>query len=217
MKRAVWFGLAVGGMWACTVADGRPAVDRARSDSIARAREDSINRPHPGYVVDSVLPVEEELRRFRAAVGGTTVTSLAHASASRDALVRRVVRALASNDAADLRAIALDAREFADLVYPGSPFTRPPYRQSPEVVWMQLQTSSSSGLVRLLRRVGGRPWRYVDHSCDPRPDRQGPNSIWTSCVVRMIGPRGDTIAGRLFGSIVERERRFKVMSYKNQF
>ncbi len=45
----------------CT-ADGaarsaRSAADSVRADSIARARQDSINRTLPGYVVDSIFPV----------------------------------------------------------------------------------------------------------------------------------------------------------------
>ena len=67
-----------------------------RADSIARARQDSINRASPGYVIDSVLPVEEEIRRFRAAVGGATAAELQHASASRTELVERFVRDLAT-------------------------------------------------------------------------------------------------------------------------
>src|SRR5678815_1044414 len=87
-------GLFIGALFACdtsNTAAGRVAsrTDSVRADSIARARQDSINRASPGYVIDSVLPVEEELRRFRAAVGGTTATEeLRHASLSRADLVR---------------------------------------------------------------------------------------------------------------------------------
>jgi len=66
----------------------RVATDSARADSVARERQDSLNRLQPGYVVDSILPVEEELRRFRAAVGPAT-DGLVGASTRRDALVCR--------------------------------------------------------------------------------------------------------------------------------
>src|SRR4051812_42498096 len=80
----------------------RTPADSIRDDSIARARQDSINRAQPGYVVDSVLPVEEEMRRFRDAIGGVPVTSLANGSPTRDALVRRLVLAISKQDSADL-------------------------------------------------------------------------------------------------------------------
>lgn len=193
------------------------AADSARNDSINRARQDSINRASPGYVVDSILPVEEEIRRFSAAIGGQPVTTLAGGSRSREALVGRFMNALALNGSSDLRTMQLNAREFADLVYTESPYTHPPYRQSPALVWNQIQNPSASGLTRLLRRLGKQPLRYVDNRCDPKPDRQGRNLIWTNCLVRLVSPAGDTTSHRLFGSIIQRDGRFKIVSYKNEF
>lgn len=195
----------------------RLAADSARVDSTNRARQDSINRASPGYVVDSILPVEETIRRFRAAVGGEPVIGLAASSRSREALVRRFMKALAARDSVDLRAMALNAREFADLVYPESPYTHPPYRQSPALVWIQIQNPSASGFTRLVRRLGNQPLRYVDHKCDADPDRQGSNLIWTNCFVRLRSPNEPTTSHRLFGSIIERDGNFKIVSYRNEF
>jgi hypothetical protein len=198
---------------------------RERADSLARARQDSINRTLPGYVVDSILPVEEELRRFRLAVSERgsmdgdrdPLNALTGASESREALVQRFIKALVESDSADLRAMHLSAREFADIVYPESPYTHPPYRQSPALVWNQITMPSSSGLTRLLRRVAGEPLRYVDHSCDEKPEPQGRNLIWMDCTVRTANSSGEESRRRLFGSIIEREGRFKFVSYSNAF
>ena len=192
-------------------------ADSVRQDSVARASQDSINRAQPGYVVDSVLPVEEELRRFRKAVGGTPVTALSNGSNSREALVRRIVRGVANRDSADLRALTLTAREFADLVYPSSPYTHPPYRSPPGLVWMQISQPSQTGLKRLLARQGGTAYEYVDHSCKSTPERQGPNTLWLDCQVRVIAPTRETLTQRWFGSIIERGGVYKVVSFSNQF
>ena len=192
-------------------------ADSIRQDSIARARQDSINRAQPGYVIDSALPVEEELRRFRAAVGGKPVTVLSNGSSSREELVKRVVRAVAVRDSADLRALTLTSREFADLVYPSSPYTHPPYRTAPGLVWMQISQPSETGLKRLLARRGGATFEYVDHSCQPTPEHQGRNTLWTDCQVRVIGPTHETLSQRWFGSIIERDGVYKVVSFANQF
>ena len=195
----------------------RATADSTRADSIARARQDSINRATPGYVIDSILPVEEELRRFRNEVGGQPVTRFANASPSREALVRRFMTSLARSDTGEFARMALQRREFADLVYPESPYTHPPYHQSPALVWYQIQNGSSTGLTRLLRRLGGQPLKYADYRCDPKPDRQGKNEIWTNCTLRIIGPAGDTSTHRLFGSIIQRDGLFKIVSYSNEF
>lgn len=230
LERLVLFGVIVA--TGCSPARDEPATariaqDSIRADSIARARQDSINRTLPGYVVDSILPVEEELRRFRLAVrergassesdSNDNVTALSSGSDSREALVSRFVKALAASDSSDLRAMRLTAREFADLVYPESPYTRPPYRQSPALVWNQIRNPSESGLTRLLRRLGGEPLRYVNHSCARKPERQGGNVIWTDCTVVVVDSRSETTRHRLFGSIIERDGRFKFVSYSNEF
>jgi hypothetical protein len=195
----------------------RLAADSARADSLSRAQQDSLNRTKPGYVVDSILPVEEEVRRFRMAVGGQRVTRLAGGSSSRESLVRRLMKALAADDSVELRSMELNAREFADLVYPESPYTRAPYRQSPALLWNQIRNPSASGYARLVRRLGQQPLEYLDHRCDARPDRQGRNLIWTNCFVRLMSPTGDTTKHRLFGSIIQRDRNFKIVSYRNEF
>lgn len=192
-------------------------ADSIHKDSIARARQDSIVRAQPGYVIDSVLPVEEELRRFRAAVGGTPAKVLSNGSSSREELVKRVVRDVAVRDSADLRALTLTAREFADLVYPSSPYTRPPYRTAPGLVWMQISQPGATGLKRLLARRGGTTFEYVDFSCQPTPERQGANTLWTDCQVRVLGPTRETLTQRWFGSIIERDGIYKIVSFANQF
>lgn len=197
------------------LADATP--DSARADSIARARQDAINRATPGYVIDSILPIDEEVRRFRVAIGGHPTVTFQNGSNTREALVRRFVKALVARDSADLRAMLLSPREFADLVYPESPYTHPPYRQSPALVWNQIQNPSESGLTRLVRRLGGQPLRYDGYACEAKADLQGHNLIWTGCVLRLADQTGEIRANRLFGSIIERDGKFKFVSYANEF
>jgi hypothetical protein len=192
-------------------------ADSIQRDSVARARQDSINRTLPGYVVDSILPIEEEVRRFKSKLDGPPVDALAHASASRDELVRRIVRDVARGDSADLVATAVTPREFIDLVYPSSPYTHPPYRESPSIVWMQIANPSNSGYLRLYRRLGGQAFQYESHTCDAKPDRQGKNTLWLGCTIRVLNPQHETTTQRWFGTIIERDGRFKVMSFRNQF
>lgn len=200
-----------------TVFAASTPADSATADSIARARQDSINRTLPGYVVDSILPVEEELRRFRAALPGDSATRFTGGSSSREALARRFVRALVANDTADLKAMVVRGREFADLYYPESPYTHPPFRQSPALAWSLIQNPSTSGLTRLIRRLGGKPMTYVSHSCDPKVLHEGHNTRYAGCVLTIVDAEGNTVTKRYFGSIVERDGQYKFMSYTNQF
>ncbi len=205
---------------ACGGDTAKPPIDAAaaqRADSLARARQDSINRASPDYIVDSILPVEEEMRRFRAAVGGPPVTTLGHASASREELVQRLAAAVAANDSAALQRSVVTAREFIDLVYPESPHTKPPYRQAPGLVWTLISEPSNSGRRRLLVKLGGKPLTVSALSCPGVPDRQGRNRLWQGCVIRYASAGDAVRTGRLFGSILERDGRFKFMSLANQY
>ena len=199
------------------VAAARVPMDSARADSIARARQDSINRTLPGYVVDSIFPVEEELRRFRAQLGGDSATKLSGASASREELVRRFVRALAANDTNDLKAMAFHGREFADLYYPESPYARPPYHQPPALAWSMIQNPSTSGLTKLIHNLGGKPMTYVGHKCDPKVLHEGRNTRYAGCLITVVEGKGPPVNRRYFGSIVERDGKYKFLSYTNQF
>ncbi len=193
-----------------------PAADSVRADSLARARQDSVNRTLPGYIVDSIFPVEEELRRFRAAAGGDSASAFAGGSSSREALVQRFVVAVAANDTASLRAMVVHAREFADLYYLDSPFSRAPYRQSPSLAWRLIQDPSLSGLSKLLASRGGKPLTYISHRCDPKIAREGRTTRYAGCILTVRENGGKPITRLLFGSILERDGQFKFLSYSNK-
>ena len=71
-----------------------PLIDSARADSIALVRQDSINRAQPGYIVDSILPMDEQLRRFRAGLKESprALNGTAHSKDSAGARVRASAR-----------------------------------------------------------------------------------------------------------------------------
>ncbi|MEO6526704.1 MAG: hypothetical protein ABIP93_08790 [Gemmatimonadaceae bacterium] len=203
---------------ACARDSARDAAPDARreSASVAPAGQlavDTSHRARPVYVVDSVRPVADELRRFRTGLGPAQ-KSLSGGARSRDALVRRFLDAVSASDTAALRAMVLSRAEFAYLVYPSSPYTHPPYRQPPELVWMQLQSSNASGLRRVLERARG--WSYLSHRCASSA-REGRNFLWRQCRTRVLRAPGDTADVQLFGVVVERDGRFKLASLESDF
>ena len=190
-------------------------ADSIRTDSLARARQDSINRAAPGYVIDSILPPDEEARRFRAGLRGDSATEFVGGERSREALVRRFVRSLAAGDTNALRAMVVTGREFVDIYYPGSLYAKPPYHQPVGFAWRMIQGPSNSGFTRLVRRLAGHRMQFVSEKCEPRLVSEGKVHRHTGCLVRLVDERGDTVTKRLFGSIVEHRGRFKFLSYTN--
>jgi hypothetical protein len=187
------------------VADSSAAVD------VERARLDSSVRARPGYVIDSIRPIDEEIRRFESTLGPRP-TGLTGGAASRDGLVRAFVRAVESRDSTALAKLVVDRTEFGYLVYPTSPNARPPYRQSPEIVWLTRSAATSKATSRLIDRFGGQSVGFAGLSCFAPPKRQGDNTIWFDCATDRVTPSGDTTRLRMFGAIVERDGRFKFLS-----
>jgi len=48
-----------------------------------------------------------------------------------------------------------------------------------------------------------------------RPQAEGANRLWHACRVRRTAEAGAALEQRLFGSIIERDGRYKFVSYAN--
>lgn len=164
--------------------------------------------------VDRLVPRDEALRRFQAAL--PTVDSLTGGATSRDLLVKQYMMALEDRDTTGLRRMLLDRSEFAYLYYPTTPQGQPPYDLSPHLLWFLTTSSSDKGLGRAIERMGGRRLGFAGYTCDPAPSREGRNVVWGPCAVRVRGADGTSSSERLFGLIIERSGRFKFVSYANR-
>jgi hypothetical protein len=177
--------------------------------SDARAEPASARR-----VVDSALPREEALRRFREKL--TPVDSLVGGTKSRDELVAAYLRALAAADTVALQQLAVTQAEFAWLYYPTTPMGKPPYDLEPGLMWFLHTQRGDRGLTKALQLYGGRPMSLVDYDCGAESSHEGENIVYGPCTVRWSTDSGDTLAVRLFNQILERNGRFKFLSYGNR-
>jgi hypothetical protein len=130
---------------------------------------------------------------------------------TRDALVEEFITSLEQADTARLRELALTAGEFIDLYYPASIFARAPYKQSPELRWLLLQQQSEKGLNRLLQRFGGQVAGFQGYRCAVQ-QTEANSTISDRCTVEWAAHREPV---RLFSTIIERDSRFKFVSFAN--
>jgi len=178
-------------------------------DAVRQAVSPSVRQ------VDSILPLEEEIRRFREQVPETP-SRLSGAAGSRDELVRRWVHAMESRDSLALREMLLNAAEYITFYYPESPYTHAPYRQSPGVRWSLITSTSSQGASRVWSRHAGLPMGFTGYRCNANPEIVGRNRVWTGCMVEWKnGSERGTI--RLFGPIIERNGEFKFLTYASDY
>lgn len=172
--------------------------------------------PHgtPSGVVDSALPIAKLLERFRRDTP-ETLTVLTGGADSPELLSRTLLTALAARDSAAVRTLVLSRAEFAWLYYPHSQFVTRPYELGPELVWLTHAAASEKGARRLLNRFGGRPLRFVSLSCPAPAEPEGPNSIISGCAMRFADGDGAPRTLRLFGALLNRNGRYKFLSYAN--
>lgn len=167
-----------------------------------------------GRVVDSALPREEALRRFREKL--PQVDSLVDGTKSRDELVAAYLRALAASDTAALQRMAVTPAEFAWLYYPTTPMGKPPYDLEPGLMWFLHTQRGDRGLTKALQLYGGRPMSLIEYDCGTEASHEGENIVYGPCTVRLRTQDRDTLAVRLFNQILERDGRFKFLSYGNR-
>jgi hypothetical protein len=164
--------------------------------------------------VDTVLPREVDLSRFRAELGDS-IAELDSDFRSRDALVDAFVARLAARDTAGLLALALTKREFAWIYYPTNPIGLPPYDLGAGLMWFQLDGNSRKGLIHALDERGGRDLHVVGYACEST-DTEGENRVHNRCALRKLQAPGDTVPEVLFGGIIERRGRFKLIGFTNK-
>jgi len=165
--------------------------------------------------LDSILPIEEAVRRFRE--GLPEVTRFDGGAHSRDALVRDFVRAVELNDTSAVQRMVVSRAEYAYLYFPSSIYMNKPYQQAPALAWFLNMQNSEKGVSRVMRRLGGQDLAFENYSCADASS-EGTNTFWRSCTLVYRDPEEKTqVTRRLFGAIMERDGRFKFLSFANDF
>lgn len=178
---------------------------------VACAKRDETPPRHVEQVVDSVIPREEALRRFREGV--PEVRELSGGLPSREALAKAVAGALAAHDTLRLRDLALTKEEYAWLYYPTAAQGLPPYDLAPALYWFTLGGRNASALHTLLDEGAVSGSRYLKHDCGTASVHEGENTLWGPCTIWSVAPRGDTLSSRALSLVIERGGKWKVVSY----
>ncbi len=138
---------------------------------------------------------------------------LSHTFDSPDALAREVLRLLKARDRERLAELAVDAREFAEIIWPELPASRPERNLPLEYVWGDLRTKSRGHLARIVEQHGGRRYALVavSHAGETTTYETFTVKRKTELIVR--DDEGRELPLRLFGSLLEHDGRYKIFSF----
>jgi hypothetical protein len=138
---------------------------------------------------------------------------LAHTHESPQAVARAVVQGLGAGDLEALRALAVTESEFRELVWPKLPASRPERNVPWDYAWKDLHGKSDAHLRALLGRWQDRGFEIVSVSFQGATTDYGTFRIHRETVVSLRDREGEEQSGRLFGSMIEMNDRYKVFSY----
>ena len=168
-----------------------------------------------GGVVDSILPIAVHLERFRKGLGASP-DSLVNASSSVRELAERWTNAVANADTAALNLMVMNRAEFAWFYYPDSRMSKPPYEAPPELFWGQLLASSDEGARAALKAFGTQKILLKDVRCPAVPIAEGANLLHEGCTVTLVVNGKAQPDAVYFGTILERDKRFKFIGLSNK-
>lgn len=191
---------------------GAACKDKTPADDQQQHIADVVAR---GGVVDSILPIAEQLDRFRKTVADKPDT-LRHASNSIANLVTRWTLAIASSDTAALNAMLLDRAEFAWLYYPTSKMSLPPYEAPPQLLWGQMLATSEEGAQNILKLFSAESFKVLGVNCPNAPVVEGTNQLHEGCRLKLERGGSAPVEQSYFGTIIERDGRFKFVSYASR-
>ena len=138
---------------------------------------------------------------------------LGHAFESPEAVAEAVLGALAEEDGGTLLALALSEMEFRTVVWPELPSSRPERGLPFEYAWGDLHQKSANELRRLLARAGGRRYELLDMTFDGESTPYETFTVHRDSRLKVRDPEGVERDVRLFGSVLQRGREFKLFSY----
>ena len=176
---------------------------------------DAAQDAEAAVTVDSIRAPARALALFRD--GLPIVDSLSGGAPSRDSLVARFTDAVARQDTAAVRAMVLDRAEYGWIYFPSLQRMNPATNMQPEVMWMLHTQESEKGITRVMRRLGGGQARFGAYACEAAPRVEGANRYWDACMVQTVARDGEQATLKLFGSLIERGGRWKIVSYANDF
>ena len=146
------------------------------------------------------------------ACGGLS-SPLAHSHASPEALARAVLEAMERRDAGALNALALSESEFREHVWPELPAARPERNLPFSYVWGDLHQKSDAGLRQTLARHGGAKYVLAAIRFKGETTEYQSYRVHRQSEVTLRDAQNREQNARLFGSVIEKDGRYKVFSY----
>ena len=133
---------------------------------------------------------------------------------SIEALGEAAAQALSDGDAEALRGLRVNKKEYLDWIWREFPASKPPQNFPADFAWSNLNKNSSLGERRWAERYQGRQWKFVEMRFEEPTDRYKRFKLLRGTALVLEDENGKRYDLRILGSIVAKDGKYKLLSYK---
>lgn len=169
--------------------------------------------PRRASVALAAIVVLVVLGATTAIRSGRPSLPLARTFDSAEAAAREVLEALAARDIGTLAHLAVTEHEFRQIIWPELPSSRPEVNLPVAYAWGTLAQNSQGSLASTLATHGGRRYTLVTLRVTGRSTPYETFTVHRDVALDVNDEAGTRRQIRVFGSLLERNGRWKVFSF----
>ena len=134
---------------------------------------------------------------------------------SPDQLGLAVVNALNQEDIEALNRLRVERKEYLDWIWPAFPASRPPNNFPGDFAWSNLNRKCNTGMKKWIARYGGHDLKFVGIRFDQPRETYDGFQLLRGTVLTLQNAAGKESELKILGSVVVRDDRYKLLSYKD--
>ena len=134
---------------------------------------------------------------------------------SPDQLGLAVVDALNNEDIEQLNLLRVQREAYFDWVWPAFPASRPPNNFPGDFAWSNLNRKCNIGMQKWIVRYGGHNLKFVSIRFDRPPETYDGFQLLRGTVLTLQNAAGKKQELEILGSVVVKDERYKLLSYKD--
>ncbi|MCY3741507.1 MAG: hypothetical protein OXH00_10840 [Candidatus Poribacteria bacterium] len=134
---------------------------------------------------------------------------------SPDQLGLAVVDALNRKDIEHLNRLRVQREEFLNWVWPAFPASRPPSNFPGDFAWSNMNKKCNTGMKKWIARYGGYNLKFVGIRFDRPSETYDGFQLLRGTVLTLQNAAGEKRELKILGSVVVKNEKYKLLSYKD--
>ena len=126
-----------------------------------------------------------------------------------------VVDALNNNDIEKLNRLRVQRKAYLDWIWPEFPASQPPSNFPGDFAWSNLNKKCNVGMKKWIARYGGQNLKFVAIRFDESTETYKGFQLLRGTVLVLKNAAGEKGELRMLGSVVEKDKRYKLLSYED--